>query len=86
MPWFVVKNGIVLYIVPVPRSSHRVRINHLGLYVLLLIEFRHPASITGVGGWEHALALANTFLAQLTLEEKTRIVTGTTGPYVVTYT
>lgn len=37
-------------------------------------------SITGIGGWEDVLTLANTFMEQLILEEKMRIVTGTTGP------
>ncbi|RDW58265.1 putative beta-glucosidase G [Coleophoma crateriformis] len=39
-------------------------------------------NITGVGGWAEALIKAETFLAQLTLEEKSGIVTGTTGPCV----
>lgn len=38
--------------------------------------------MTGVGGWVEAVAKAEAFLAQLTLEEKSAIVTGTTGPCV----
>ncbi|KAL4745246.1 putative beta-glucosidase G [Aspergillus terricola var. indicus] len=37
---------------------------------------------TGNGGWETALAQAQDFVAQLTLEEKTNIVTGQPGPCV----
>ncbi|KAI1496236.1 putative beta-glucosidase G [Biscogniauxia marginata] len=37
---------------------------------------------TGVGGWEEALAKAKDFVAQLTLEEKSGLVTGTPGPCV----
>ncbi|KAE9967528.1 hypothetical protein BLS_006324 [Venturia inaequalis] len=37
---------------------------------------------TGTGGWEDALLKAKAFTALLTLEEKTRLVTGTTGPCV----
>ncbi|KAH8732225.1 avenacinase [Phaeosphaeriaceae sp. PMI808] len=39
-------------------------------------------NITGVGGWETALQKAQAFLAKLTLEEKSRMVTGTPGPCV----
>ncbi|TLD18363.1 DNA mismatch repair protein Msh6 [Venturia nashicola] len=39
-------------------------------------------NITGTGGWENALVKAKAFTALLTLEEKTRLVTGTTGPCV----
>ncbi|TFK45798.1 beta-glucosidase [Heliocybe sulcata] len=37
---------------------------------------------TGLGGWESALAKADAFVSQLTLDEKTQIVTGTPGPCV----
>ncbi|GAB7327492.1 hypothetical protein MBLNU13_g11366t2 [Cladosporium sp. NU13] len=37
---------------------------------------------TGVGGWEDAAARAKAFVAQLTLEEKSRMVTGQPGPCV----
>lgn len=37
---------------------------------------------TGVGGWEAALAKAKGFIAQLSLEEKAGMVTGTPGPCV----
>ncbi|KAK5019822.1 hypothetical protein LTR39_000107 [Cryomyces antarcticus] len=37
---------------------------------------------TGAGGWQNALSRANAFVSQLTLEEKARMVTGTTGPCV----
>ena len=35
------------------------------------------ANITGAGGWDDALKKAKAFLAELTLEEKATIVTGT---------
>lgn len=38
--------------------------------------------MTGVGGWEEALAKAKAFVALLTLEEKSDMVTGTPGPCV----
>ncbi|KAI5202615.1 hypothetical protein E4T39_04702 [Aureobasidium subglaciale] len=37
---------------------------------------------TGVGGWEDAAARAKAFVAQLTLEEKSKMVTGQPGPCV----
>ncbi|KAJ1335795.1 beta-glucosidase [Microdochium nivale] len=37
---------------------------------------------TGVGGWEEALQKAKAFVAQLTLEEKSDMITGTPGPCV----
>ncbi|KAI5236669.1 hypothetical protein E4T42_09396 [Aureobasidium subglaciale] len=37
---------------------------------------------TGVGGWEDAAARAKAFVAQLTLEEKAKMVTGQPGPCV----
>ncbi|KAH7115240.1 beta-glucosidase [Dendryphion nanum] len=37
---------------------------------------------TGRGGWEHAYARAQAFVAQLTLEEKADMVTGQPGPCV----
>ncbi|TKA55684.1 putative beta-glucosidase G [Cryomyces minteri] len=40
------------------------------------------ANTTGAGGWQNALSRANAFVSQLTLEEKARMVTGTTGPCV----
>jgi len=40
------------------------------------------ANITGAGGWEDALAKAKAFVSQLTLEEKSTMVTGTPGPCV----
>ncbi|KAF2262959.1 beta-glucosidase 1 [Lojkania enalia] len=39
-------------------------------------------NITGAGGWDEALEKAKAFLKELTLEEKTGIVTGTPGPCV----
>ncbi|PVI00872.1 glycoside hydrolase family 3 protein [Periconia macrospinosa] len=39
-------------------------------------------NITGSGGWEAALGKARAFLAELTLEEKSQMVTGTPGPCV----
>ncbi|KAN0093506.1 glycoside hydrolase family 3 protein [Hyaloscypha variabilis] len=39
-------------------------------------------NITGAGGWEDALAKAKAFVSQLTLEEKSTMVTGTPGPCV----
>ncbi|KAF2181119.1 glycoside hydrolase family 3 protein [Zopfia rhizophila CBS 207.26] len=39
-------------------------------------------NITGAGGWEGALEKARAFVAQLTLEEKAIMVTGTPGPCV----
>lgn len=41
-----------------------------------------PANITGTGGWSEALVKAQAFVAQLTLEEKSDMVTGTPGPCV----
>lgn len=40
-----------------------------------------PANATGIG-WEAAFEQASSFVAQLTLEEKVRLVTGTAGPCV----
>ena len=40
------------------------------------------ANATGVGGWEDAVVRAKAFVAQLTLEEKSRMVTGQPGPCV----
>jgi beta-glucosidase len=40
------------------------------------------ANITGSGGWDQALAKAKAFVAQLNVEEKAYMVTGTTGPCV----
>ncbi|KAF2140973.1 glycoside hydrolase family 3 protein [Aplosporella prunicola CBS 121167] len=37
-------------------------------------------NMTGAGGWDAALAKARDFLAEMTLEEKAFMVTGTTGP------
>lgn len=39
-------------------------------------------NITGTGGWSEALVKAQAFVAQLTLEEKSDMVTGTPGPCV----
>ncbi|CAI6332454.1 unnamed protein product [Periconia digitata] len=39
-------------------------------------------NITGIGGWEAALEKARGFLAELSLEEKSQMVTGTPGPCV----
>ncbi|KAF1965925.1 avenacinase [Bimuria novae-zelandiae CBS 107.79] len=39
-------------------------------------------NITGTGGWETALAKAKAFVAQLTLDEKTFMITGVAGPCV----
>ncbi|KAI8942959.1 hypothetical protein NX059_000998 [Plenodomus lindquistii] len=39
-------------------------------------------NITGVGGWSDALERARDFVAQLSIEEKARMVTGTPGPCV----
>ncbi|KAJ9635170.1 hypothetical protein H2199_008656 [Coniosporium tulheliwenetii] len=38
------------------------------------------ANATGTGGWQDAFARAQAFLAELSLEEKVEMVTGTTGP------
>lgn len=40
-----------------------------------------PANATGIG-WEDALVRAQAFVAELTLQEKTDMVTGTPGPCV----
>ena len=40
------------------------------------------ANATGVGGWEGALVKAKSFVSQLTLEEKSGMVTGTPGPCI----
>lgn len=40
------------------------------------------ANATGIGGWEDALAKAQAFVAELTLEEKANMVTGVPGPCV----
>lgn len=40
------------------------------------------ANVTGAGGWEAALEKAKAWVAQLTLEEKAGLVTGTEGPCV----
>ncbi|TFK45955.1 putative beta-glucosidase G [Heliocybe sulcata] len=37
-------------------------------------------NMTGLGGWQSALAKADAFLSQLTLDEKAQMVTGTPGP------
>ncbi|KAF4552311.1 Glycosyl hydrolase family 3 C-terminal domain-containing protein 6 [Elsinoe fawcettii] len=37
---------------------------------------------TGVGGWEEAIAKAKAFVAQLSIEEKSRMVTGEPGPCI----
>ncbi|KAF1948441.1 avenacinase [Byssothecium circinans] len=39
-------------------------------------------NITGTGGWDAALEKSRAFLAQLSLEEKSQMVTGTFGPCV----
>lgn len=39
-------------------------------------------NITGSGGWEEALAKAQAFVNELTLEEKAQMVTGVPGPCV----
>jgi beta-glucosidase len=43
------------------------------------IVLTNIANITGVGGWQAALSRAQSFLDQLTIEEKYGIVTGTAG-------
>ena len=53
---------------------------HTGLEEWLLIL--SPANATGTGGWEEALAKAKDFVSQLTLEEKSGMVTGKPGPCV----
>lgn len=40
------------------------------------------ANITGTGGWQDALAKAQAFVDELTLEEKAQMVTGVPGPCV----
>jgi beta-glucosidase len=40
------------------------------------------ANATGVGGWEAAMVKAKNFVSQLTLQEKSDMVTGTPGPCV----
>jgi beta-glucosidase len=42
----------------------------------------NKANTTGLGGWESALAKAKSFVSQLTLQEKSGMVTGTPGPCV----
>ena len=41
-----------------------------------------PANATGIGGWEDALAKAKAFVSNLTLDEKSGMVTGTPGPCI----
>ncbi|KAF2501967.1 beta-glucosidase 1 [Lophium mytilinum] len=40
----------------------------------------HVADTNGTGGWDAALKKADAFLAELSLEEKAYMITGTTGP------
>ncbi|KAF2824218.1 hypothetical protein CC86DRAFT_52089 [Ophiobolus disseminans] len=44
--------------------------------------FYPSPNITGVGGWEAALVKARAWVAQLTIEEKADMATGTAGPCV----
>ncbi|KAE9369026.1 glycoside hydrolase family 3 protein [Stipitochalara longipes BDJ] len=53
----------------------------LGPYGFVPPVYPSP-NITGAGGWEEALAKAKAFVSQLTLEEKSSMVTGTPGPCV----
>ncbi|KAI3394178.1 hypothetical protein diail_3133 [Diaporthe ilicicola] len=47
------------------------------------VEPTYPSpNATGAGGWEDALAKAKAFTAELTIEEKAKMVTGTPGPCV----
>ncbi|KKY35407.1 putative beta-glucosidase g [Diaporthe ampelina] len=47
------------------------------------VEPHYPSpNATGIGGWEDALAKAKAFTAELTIEEKANMVTGTPGPCV----
>lgn len=59
------------------------RYRFLQKYISILANIVFIANTTGLGGWEAALVRADAFTSQLTLEEKTRLVTGTTGPCVV---
>lgn len=65
------------------KSSLRVR------YIVFLLPTEEAlltsltiASMTGVGGWEDAMDRARDFVAELTLEEKSMMVTGQPGPCV----
>ncbi|KAH6663512.1 beta-glucosidase [Halenospora varia] len=53
----------------------------LGPYGFVPPVYPSP-NATGAGGWEAAIAKAKAFVAQLTLEEKSGMVTGTPGPCV----
>ncbi len=61
------------------RSLHHYPSNTLILHMLILLL----ANATGTGGWQDAFARAQGFLAELSLEEKVAMVTGTTGPCAV---
>lgn len=58
------------------------------LNTTILGQYGHSPAVypspnaTGAGGWEAALAKATAFVAQLTLEEKSDMVTGTAGPCI----
>jgi len=60
-------------------STHPVRSTFNFLFYTYLYVL---ANATGLGGWEEALAKAKSFVSQLTLEEKSGMVTGTPGPCV----
>ena len=52
-------------------------------FIILVANFYlHPASTSGVGGWEQAFHYASSFVANLTADEKAGLVTGTLGPCV----
>lgn len=61
-------------------STHRVS-THLRLQSLGE-STDNPQANTSAIGWESALSKAKAFVAELTLEEKSRMVTGTPGPCV----
>jgi len=58
------------------RSIHPVRLLSLNLTPVNSTV----ANATGIGGWEDAVGKAKAFVSQLTLEEKSNMVTGTPGP------
>lgn len=59
----------LLYTRPVGRS------NPVSKLALIAI-----ANITGIGGWSDAMERTKAFVAELTLDEKADMVTGTPGP------
>ncbi|PNS21539.1 Beta-glucosidase 1 [Sphaceloma murrayae] len=72
----------------VPGTTEAVFSNVQPLNTTILGPYGHSPSVlpspnaTGVGGWEAAIVKARAFVAQLTLEEKARMVTGEPGPCI----